>query len=184
MKKQYKDPNENWYYHQKLLKSKDSYKACFYCIIAVAILILVSLFFTSCKSIQYVPVETVKVETIHNTDTLIVRDTINNEKETIIREASPADSLLLAKVGLQLDESKRIIILLQKELAEKSHQEIEHKTDTVEKIKEIQVPYPVEKQLTKWEKTKMHIGEGLVWILIVVFVVIIVGWLIKMRKRV
>lgn len=181
-KKRHYNLNDSWYYEQKLSNSAGSYRACFYCFIGI-ILVLIATFLTSCKSIQYVPVETVKTEVIHNTDTVIVQDTINNEKETIIREATPADSLLLAKVGIQLDESKRIILLLQKELAEKSHTEIEHSSDTVTVEKEVQVPYPVEKKLTKWEKTKMETGGIAIAVCIAFVIMVIVGFILRARKK-
>lgn len=179
----FKNPNENWYYRQRYDKKEPgNMKGCFYSIIGILICLLLSALLSSCKSIQYVPVETVKTENIHNTDTVIIKDTIQNEKETTIREVSEADSALLAKLGLQLDKSQRIILLLQKELAQKSHTEIEHKSDTVEVEKEIQVPYPVEKQLSKWEKICLRFGNISI-IVFFVLVVLTVFWIV-VKKRV
>ena len=174
--------NDSLYYDRKLSNSGGSYRTCFYCFMGIVLTLIVA-FLTSCKSTQYIPVETVKTEVIHNTDTVIVRDTINNEKETTIREATPADSLLLAKVGIQLDESKRIILLLQKELAKKSHTEIERTSDTVTVEKEVQVPYPVEKKLTKWEETKMETGGIAIAVCIAFVIMVIVGFMLRARKK-
>jgi hypothetical protein len=151
----YNNPNVNWY-HKEMPNPK---QGCFSWMVAIIVLIVFSICMSSCETIKYVPVETVKTEVIHNTDAVIVKDTINNEKETIIREATPADSLLLAKVGIQLDESKRVILLLQKELAEKSHTEIEHTSDTVTVEKEVKVPYPIEKPLSKWDRICLKSGS-------------------------
>ena len=68
-----------------------------------------------CKT-QYVPVETVRTVYEHHTDTVKQTDSIKTEKETIIREARPEDSLMLAKLGIRLKENERAILVLQKKL--------------------------------------------------------------------
>ena len=160
MEASFSNPNDYWYYNQRYdMKEPGNMKGSFYSLVGSLLIIILSFLLSGCKSIQYVPVETIKTEFIHNTDTVVVRDTVQNEKETTIREATKADSAMLAKLGLQLDKSQRIILLLQKELAQKSHTEIEHKSDTVEVEKEVKVPYPVEKQLTKWQQFKLDFAD-------------------------
>ena len=161
---------------------KDSSIRDSFYILTGIIAIIFGLLLVSCST-QYIPVESVKTEIVHNTDTVIVKDTIKNEKETIIREATPADSLMLAEVGLQLDKNKQIILLLQKELAEKSHKEIEHSTDTVSVEKEIKVPYLVEKKLTKWQQLKQDIGGLALLILCVVVFIVLLRWFIKNKLK-
>lgn len=106
-----------------------------------------------CKTV-YVPVESVHEYVHHQTDTIEKTDTVTNTKETIIREASKADSALLAKYGIRLKENERLLLFLQKELEQEKSREIEHHTDTVIKVDSVQVPYPVEKKVPFWEKVK------------------------------
>lgn len=59
------------------------------------------------------------------------------------------------------------------------------KTDSFVQRDSIQVPYPVERQLTRWQFLKMEIG-GLVMggVLILLIALIIVGWMAyKSRKK-
>ena len=107
-----------------------------------------------CKTV-YVPVESVHEYVHHQTDTVHKTDTVTNTKETVIREASEADSALLAQYGIRLKANERMLLFLQKELEHEKSREIEHHTDTVIKVDSIQVPYPVEKKVPLWEKVKI-----------------------------
>ena len=136
-----------------------------------------------CKSIQYVPVETVRTETVHHTDTVKETNTINNEKETVIREARPEDSLMLAKLGIKLQSNERMLILLQRELAEtKNELKESHSKDSV-RCDTIKVPYPVEKQLGRFDSFCVDYGKVMVGVSIggvLLFILIILarikGW--------
>ena len=58
-----------------------------------------------------------------------------------------------------------------------------NRTDTILKTDSIQVPYPVEKRLTRWQTLKMELGG---WALgaIIVFALVIVGRMIyRLRKK-
>lgn len=145
----------------------------------IAMLIVFAL--TSCKTTEYVPVEVVKVEKETVKDTIIQKDTIREEKETVIREASKGDSALLAKLGLQLSESNKIILVLQDKLKETSHNQKESHSDTIYRYEEEPVPYPVEKKVEKelswWQKTQMR---GF-WLLLLI-ALLALGW--KYRKKI
>jgi len=58
------------------------------------------------------------------------------------------------------------------------------RTDTmyVSRADSAQVPYPVEKELTKWQKVKMELG-GWVFGAIVLFSMVIVGWMVFKRMK-
>lgn len=120
-----------------------------FCFIAVIILL------SSCKSVQYVPVETTHVEHYHHTDTIKERDSVIVEKTTTIKEA---DNEMLAKYGLQLKNNEKAILILSNEFQKLVSEKQESKSDTVIKTDSIQVPYPVEKKLSRWEQLKMDIG--------------------------
>ena len=117
------------------------------------------LLFSGCQSVKYVPIETVRIEKESKTDTIIQKDTVRSEKETVIREARPEDSLMIAKLGIRLRDNERLLILLQKELSEQKSNAYESHRDTVLKTDSVAVPYPVEKDLSWWERQKIAFGE-------------------------
>ena len=135
------------------------------------------LLFSGCQSVKYVPVETVRTEKESKTDTIIQKDTVRSEKETIIREARPEDSLMMAKLGIRLRENERLLILLQKEMSEQKSNAYESHRDTVLKTDSVAVPYPVEKELSWWQRQKIAFGEWVFGVMVVLLLVVII------RKR-
>lgn len=135
------------------------------------------LLFSGCQSVKYVPVETVRTEKESKTDTIIQKDTVRSEKETIIREARPEDSLMMAKLGIRLRENERLLILLQKEMSEQKSNAYESHRDTVLKTDSVAVPYPVEKELSWWQRQKIAFGEWVFGVMAVLLLVVII------RKR-
>lgn len=117
--------------------------------------------FTSCRSIKYVPVETVRTE--YRTRDSVRYDSIYQR-----------DSVYLMFKGDTVYKYKEKYLYKYLFL---------NKTDTVIKTDSIQVPYPVEKQLTKWQAIKIELG-GWAFGIIIAFALIIVGWLVyKWRKK-
>ncbi|MFT0655865.1 hypothetical protein ACMSD4_26560 [Bacteroides thetaiotaomicron] len=58
-----------------------------------------------------------------------------------------------------------------------------NRTDTILKTDSIQVPYPVEKRLTRWQTLKMELGGWALGV-IIVFALVIVGRMIyRLRKK-
>ena len=138
---------------------------------------LVLMLLYGCKSIQYVPVETVRTEIVHQTDTVKQTDSVKTEKETVIREARPEDSLMLAKLGIKLQSNERLLILLQKELSDtKKELEEKHNSDSV-RVEYKDRPYPVEKKLTKWQSFcidygKIMLGSTVAGVIVIVLLII------------
>lgn len=113
-------------------------------------LIFLATILYSCKSIQYVPVETTKRDTTYlsqiKIDSIYHRDSIYVEHK--------GDTVYLSKY-------KYLYKYIEK-----------HDTLWREKVDTIQVVYPVEAQLTKWQKIKINMGEYLI-----AAIVLIVIWL-------
>ena len=113
-------------------------------------LIFLATILYSCKSIQYVPVETIKRDTTYisqiKIDSIYHRDSIYVEHK--------GDTVYLSKY-------KYLYKYIEK-----------HDTLWREKTDTIQVVYPVEAQLTKWQKIKINMGEYLI-----IAIVLIVIWL-------
>ena len=113
------------------------------------------IWFTSCRSIQYVPVETVRTE--YRTRDSIRFDSIY-QRDSVYMKVN-GDSVYLYKYKYLY----RYLTI--------------NKTDTVIKADSVQVPYPVEKQLTRWQAIKIELG-GWAFGIIVAFALVIVGWLV------
>lgn len=56
-------------------------------------------------------------------------------------------------------------------------------TDTLYISKEIQVPYPVEKKLTTWQKIKINTGEIFLCLFVLSLVVIAILWIILSHRQ-
>lgn len=131
--------------------------------LAFILALLMCVIMGSCRSIQYVPVETVKHDSIYinkiERDSVLVKDSI------YIKEKG--DTVLIEKWKTRY-VSKYI-------------------TDTlyVTKVDSVQVPYPVEIPLTKWEQRYMTMGKVSVGVyvgLILAFVLWLINWIKKKRK--
>lgn len=64
---------------------------------------------------------------------------------------------------------------------------VKERTDTVYKAKtdsvRVREPYPVERELTKWEQTKMDFGGIFLCGLIAVGVAAVIVWIVKRKRR-
>ena len=116
------------------------------------------IWFTSCR-IQYVPVETVRTE--YKTRDSIRIDSIYQQ-----------DSVYVLVKGDTVYQYKYKHLYKYQYL---------NRTDTVTKIDSVQVPYPVEKKLTKWQSLKMELG-GWAFGLVIAFILIII-WRIGYRYK-
>jgi hypothetical protein len=151
--------------------------------IIIAVFAIIALM-CGCRT-QYVPVEVVRTETVHHHDTIRQTDSIRNEKETIIREARPEDSAMIARLGIRLQDNERLLILLQKELSDaKSNSYESHNKDSV-RVDSIQVPYPVPAQLSRWQSFCCDYGKVMLGgtVVMVVALIICVFIIIRRRKR-
>ena len=116
------------------------------------ILLTIAICLTSCRSIKYVPVETVKTE--YKTRDSIRFDSIYEH-----------DSIFLFVKGDTVYTEKyrykyRYLTI--------------NKTDTVMKTDSVQIPYPVEKQLTRWQQMKIELGGWAVGVIVILSIVLIV----------
>jgi hypothetical protein len=129
---------------------------------------------------KVITVEKTHTEYVNKTDTLTKHDTVYSEKNTVIREARPEDSLLLAQYGIRLNENERMLLFLQNQLerAKSESKKISH--DTVFMSDSIPVPYPVEKELTWWQRQKLEFGELAMIIMVGLLCFVVIRY--KFRK--
>lgn len=129
-------------------------------LIYITIFLMSGIWLSSCRSVQYVPVETVHTE--YKTRDSIRFDSIYNQ-----------DSIYILVKGDTVFQYRYKYLYKYQYL---------NRTDTVIKVDSVQVPYPVEKQLTRWQAMKMELG-GWVFGVIILFGLIIIIWLVRLRKK-
>lgn len=120
-------------------------------------LIFLATILYSCKSIQYVPVETTKRDTTYLSQTKI--DSIYHRDSIYVEHKG--DTVYLSKY-------KYLYKYIEK-----------HDTLWREKVDTIQVVYPVEAQLTKWQKIKINMGEYLITAIALVIIWLCAKYFIK-----
>ena len=123
-------------------------------------IVLLAVLACSCRSVKYVPVETVRTDSVRvNT---IQRDSVHLRDSVFV--LVKGDTVWMEKYKyLYRDKVVR---------------------DTVSVVKRdtVRVPYPVEKELTRWQRFKMDVG-GFSFGGIVVLVLVVVGWMVYKLKR-
>lgn len=141
----------------------------------------------SCRSVKYVPVES-------TADSVVI--------EKLVEVQLPPDSATIRAL-LECDENGRVVLswldiansknaqaqltidslgnLLAKLRTQQDTIYLPSKEVTV--TKEVKVPYPVEKELTRWQSMKLELG-GWAFGIIITAALIIVGWILyKSRKK-
>ena len=140
----------------------------------------------SCRSVKYVPIES-------STDSIVV--------EKLVEVQLPLDSSTIRAL-LECDENGRVILswldlansknalaqltidslgnLLAKMRTQTDTVYLPSKEVTV--TKEVKVPYPVEKELTRWQHIKLELG-GWAFGIIIAFTLIIVGWILYNSRK-
>lgn len=129
--------------------------APFMCIIVLVLAIC------SCRSVKYVPVETVKHDSIY----------INKVQ---VDSVYHRDSIYVVDKGDTVFLYKDRYIYKYKD-----------RTDTlyVTKADSIHVPYPVEKELTKWQQFQMYFGGWAIGIVITALLIFISWMVYKFKKK-
>ncbi len=124
-------------------------------VIGLIIYTIIMLVCCSCRSPQYIPVEKIKTEYKYvdrvQYDSIYVKDSV--------RYYTKGDTVFADRY---LYRYKYLFI---------------NKVDSFVKTDSIQVPYPVERQLNRWESMKMELG-GWAFGVIIAMAMIIVGWLV------
>lgn len=128
-------------------------------LIYIIILLMLAICFVSCRT-QYIPVESVRTE-------YKTRDSIR------IDSIYQRDSIYTLIKGDTVYQYR--YKYLYRYLAT-------NRTDTILKNDSIRIPYPIEKQLTKWQSLKMELG-GWAFGIIILFTLIIIGQIIFKSKK-
>lgn len=109
--------------------------------LVAVLLLLIALICGGCSTTKYVPVETIKRDTVYQSK--IERDSVYLHDSVYVKEWQKGDTIYR-------DRDRWHTKYVEKEVHDTLYQS---KTDS------IAVPYPVEKELTWWEKKKIEFGE-------------------------
>lgn len=138
----------------------DSLKIFLLCIIAC---ILISLL-AGCKSVQYVPMETVRTDSIYVDR--YQRDSIYQRDSVFVNRWTAGDTIYQDKVVWKYVYRDKV------------------KYDTVAILRSdtINVPYPVECKLSKWEQLKLNVGGWAISIIIIIVLIVMGCMVYKLKK--
>lgn len=116
------------------------------------VLLVSAICFTGCRTTQYVPVETIKTE-------YKTRDSIRH------------DSIYQRDSIYVIDRGDTVYTYKDRYLYKYLYL---NRIDTVIKTDSIQIPYPVEKSLTRWQKAKIELDGWAFGVLIMLAIMLII----------
>lgn len=117
--------------------------------------IIISMLF-GCRSTRYVPVESVRTE--FKDRVVAVHDTVRDSVR-VSNDVYRHDSVLIRMKGDTVYVERWHTLLQSSSLQNRAERsKAAHDTLYVTRTDSVRVPVPVERKLTKWEKTKMDFG--------------------------
>ena len=123
-------------------------------------LLLLILLLSSCRQVKYIPVESNRLDTVYLQQ--VRRDSIYHRDSIFVKEKG--DTVYLEKYRyLYRDKWKQDTVYI-------------HRTDSV------QVPYPVEARLTRWQQMKLELG-GWAFGIILTAALGLAVWLLRKKKK-
>ena len=151
-----------------------------------------------CADKVYVPVESARTEYRYK-DNAELLDVVKSLTERLYQKERQVDSLMRSRnerlvlndKGDTLRHDTELVVYRASHREKELERLLESKSDSIRELRQrlesvksdtIPVPYPVEKQLTKWQQTKMDFGGIAIGVIIAV-VCIAVIWLIKKFRK-
>ena len=167
-------------------------------LILIGLLALTSLCFTSCSHRVYVPVQSIRTDTIymsrkdsvHIKDSLITRQVINIRDSVAIH-----DSVVIIKDEQGNIKEKLIVRYRDRWHATQDNLTLQRQIDRYKasndslratKTEYKEVPVPVERKLSRWEKLKMDVGGWAIGAMSTVLLGVVgyvVVWLLKKYRK-
>ena len=125
--------------------------------------ILISML-TGCKSVQYVPVENVRTDSVYIDR--FQRDSIYQRDSVFVNRWTAGDTVYQDKVVWKYVYRDKV------------------KYDTVAILRSdtVRVPYPVERRLTTWEQVRLNVGGWAIGA-VIIFILIVVGIIVYKLKQ-
>ena len=168
-------------------------------LIIIGLLALAALYFTSCSHRTYVPLQSIHTDTVymarkdsvHIKDSLIIRQVINVRDSVAIH-----DSVVIIKDEQGNIKEKLIIRYRDRWHATQDNLTLQRQIDRYKasndslraiKTEYKEVPIPVEKKLSRWQKFKMDVGGWAIGAMSTVLLGVIgyiVVWLLKKYRKI
>ena len=168
-------------------------------LILIGLLALTALCFTSCSHRTYVPLQSVRTDTVymarkdsvHIKDSLVIRQVINVRDSVAIH-----DSIVIIKDDQGHIKEKLIVRYRDRWHATLDNLTLQRKIDRYKasndslratKTEYKEVPIPVEKKLSRWQKFKMDVGGwaiGAMSTFLLAIIGYIVVWLLKKYRKI
>lgn len=146
-------------------------------------IILLASAICSCRSVEYVPVES----------SFTVRDSVNVIDSTAIRWIERTVDSVSIRDSVVITQDENGNILKQEyyreteryKSLEREYDELLKKYEALKAAKTdtIRAPYPVERELTKWERIKLDTGGIAIGVATVAFLAIVVWLVLRFRRR-
>lgn len=125
--------------------------------ITYIILFIIVVLYSSCRT-QYIPVESIVTRTEYKDR--VQRDSVHVHDSIYIREKD--DTVFIDRWHTEYKD--RLL----------------RDTTCINKTDSIQIPYPVERKLSRWESFKLQVGE--IAIGVIIGLLLIVAWMIRRNK--
>ena len=159
----------------------------------IALLSAIVLLLASCKSVEYVPIETTHTEYIEK----VVLDTSEVNRLRLLVDSVSRSVVIVQKDCTVMTVDKAGNVMMKERYRDTTKDRlVEHKTrevdstayyrniiDSLRHIKNdtIQKPYPVEKELTEWQQFKVEYGGYMLFIILVTIIYLI--WWSKRKDK-
>lgn len=117
-----------------------------------------------CKSVQYVPVETVRTDSVFVDRYL--RDSIYQRDSVFINQWTAGDTVYQDKIVYKYIYRDKV------------------KYDTVAILRSdtVRVPFPVDRELSKWEQIRLDVGGWAIGVVIITILIVIGCMVYKLKK--
>lgn len=117
-----------------------------------------------CKSVQYVPVETVRTDSVYVDHYL--RDSIYQRDSVFINRWTAGDTIYQDKIVYKYIYRDKV------------------KYDTVAILRSdtVRVPFPVDRELSKWEQIRLDVGGWAIGVVIITILIVIGCMMYKLKK--
>ena len=129
----------------------------------IIVCILIS-FLTGCKSVQYVPVETVRTDSVYVDR--YQRDSIYQRDSVFVNRWMAGDTIYQDKVVWKYVYRDKV----------------RYDTVSILRSDSVSVPYPVERRLTKWEQIRLDVGGWAIGVVIITILIVIGCIVYKLKK--
>lgn len=122
--------------------------------------ILLACLLSSCIHTRYIPIETIRTDSIYNT--------VHQRDSIYVR-----DSIYIIDKGDTVYQYRYKYIFIDK---------IKNDTLYIEKTDSVHVPYPVEKKLTHWQSIKQDVGGYAITSIVIVILIVFGKIIYKLKK--